>query len=39
MKATEILQKLKEQFAELVNQPTQTPVKMMQATLKDGTIV
>jgi spore coat protein CotH len=39
MKATEILQKLKEQFAELVAQPTQTPVKMMQATLKDGTIV
>lgn len=39
MKATEILQKLKEQFAELVNQPTQTLVKMMQATLKDGTIV
>jgi spore coat protein CotH len=39
MKATEILQKLKEQFAELVAQPTQTPVKMMQATLKDGTVV
>jgi spore coat protein CotH len=39
MKATEIILKLKEQFAELVNQPTQTPVKMMQATLKDGTIV
>jgi len=39
MKATEILQKLKEQFAELVAQPNQTPVKMMQATLKDGTIV
>ena len=39
MKATEILQKLKEQFAELVAQPTQTPLKMMQATLKDGTVV
>lgn len=39
MKATEIILKLKEQFAELVNQPTQTPVKMIQATLKDGTIV
>jgi spore coat protein CotH len=39
MKATEIIKKLNEKFAELVAQPTQTPVKMMQATLKDGTIV
>ena len=39
MKATEILQKLKEQFAELVAQPTQTPVAMVSATLEDGTVV
>lgn len=39
MKATEILQKLKEQFAELVAQPTQTPVKMISATLEDGTAI
>jgi spore coat protein CotH len=39
MKATEIIKKLNEKFAELVAQPTQTPVKMMQATLKDGTVV
>jgi hypothetical protein len=39
MKATEILQKLKEQFAELVAQPMQTPVKMISATLEDGTAI
>lgn len=39
MKATEILQKLKEQFAELVSQPTQTPVAMLSATLEDGTAI
>lgn len=39
MKATEILQKLKEQFAELVAQPTQTPVAMISATLEDGTAI
>jgi spore coat protein CotH len=39
MKATEIILKLKEQFAELVNQPTQTPVAMISATLEDGTAI
>jgi len=39
MKATEIIQRLKEQFAELVNQPTQTPVAMISATLEDGTAI
>lgn len=37
MQAKEIIQKLKEQFAELVNQPSQTPIALMQSTLKDGT--
>lgn len=39
MKATEIIQRLKEQFAELVNQPTQTSVAMISATLEDGTAI
>lgn len=39
MKATEILQKLKEQFAELVAQPTQTKMETITGTLKDGTVV
>ena len=39
MKATEILQKLKEQFAELVAQPTQTKMETITTTLKDGTEV
>lgn len=37
MQAKEIIQKLKEQFAELVNQPSQAPIQLMQSTLKDGT--
>jgi hypothetical protein len=39
MKATEILQKLKEQFAELVAQPTQTQMETITGTLKDGTVI
>jgi spore coat protein CotH len=39
MKATEILQKLKEQFAELVAQPTQTQMETITGTLMDGTVI